>query len=161
MVVMRIAMLCGLGAALGGCLSAERTVLPGTALSYAEPPARLALDDASPPVVEPGQPLRSDLGRTGAGVDPITDLSASERARTAWKAQHPSELALPSWPSAHSANTTRVSRVSDPTSTASVPARSKGTTQRGVRTQPRDAEAAMDDLERSGQRAAKPICSGC
>ena len=161
MVVLRIAVLCGLGAALGGCLSPAETAPAYSALSYADPSPKVVWDQASLATVEPGQLLRSDLGRTGSGTDPIANLSASERTRTAWGAQHPSELALPLWPSARSVDVVKSSKASDPLSTASVskPARDGG--RRGVDPRSYDREAAMDRLEKEARQDAKPICSGC
>lgn len=161
MVVMRIAVLCGLGAALGGCLSPAQTSTSYTALTYRDRAPKAVLNAPLPAVVEPGQPLRSGLGRNSSGVNPIAELSASERARAAWEPQRPSELALHSRPLVHAANAPRLGNAPDPSSTASVSPRAKSGASRSAGEGTYDALAAMDNLERSGQRAAKPICSGC
>ena len=88
MVVTRIALLCGCGLALGGCLSPTAQTGSYTALSPV-----VASNVAVQPVVEPGQLLNPELGRVAGGVNPSDDLRSSERARAAWRVQRPSELA--------------------------------------------------------------------
>ena len=161
MVVLRIAVLCGLGAALGGYLSPAETAPSYSALSYADPSPKVVWSQASLAAVEPGQLLRSDLGRTGLGADPIANLSSSERARAAWGAQNPSELALSLRPAARSVGAAKPSKTPDPTSTASLSKPAKGGGHRVVDPQAYDREATMDRLEKEAQKDAKPICSGC
>jgi hypothetical protein len=153
MVVIRSAVLCGCGLLLGGCLSPTAQTGSYTALS----PVAVA-DGAVQPVLEPGQLLDPELGRTAGGVNPSDDLRSSERARAAWRVQRPSELALPPSFAAHSAS---AAQVTDPVRTASVSAPAKGRTRRGIEAPTYNANEAMDRLEATGQRVTKPICSGC
>ena len=153
MVVMRIAVLCGCGLALGGCLP-----LMSEPQTYASPSPMAVSDAALPPVMVPGQVLQAGLGGMGGGVNPSDDLLKSERARAAWGAQRPFELALPPSLAAHTAS---ASRMTDPTSKASVLQPAKGVARHSVDPQSYDREATMDRLEKEGQKDAKPICSGC
>ena len=153
MVVMRIAVLCGL--VLGGCLSP----VAHTGSYVALPPPLAAVDAAPlPPVVEPGQLLRPGLDRTAAGVNPSDDLWSSERARVAWTPMHPKDFTLLSSSTAYAASnaavlgSTRTVRVTQP---------SKIGVRRLAHAQPYGRERTMDRLEREGQRDAKPICGGC
>lgn len=148
MVVMRIAVLCGCGLALGGCLS-----LPNTPRAYSSFSPLTVSDAPLPPVTQPGQLLKPSLGRTAAGVDPSNDLRSSERARVAWAPLYPKDFALRSSQAPHFA--------SEPTTTASTAQASRANIRRAARAQPYDRERAMDRLEREGRRDAKPICSGC
>lgn len=148
MVVMRIAVLCGCGLTLGGCLSPMAQTGSYTALSPV----------AVQPVVEPGQLLNPELGKAAGGVNPSDDLRSSERARAAWRVQRPSELALPPSFAAHSAN---AAQVTDPVRTASVSVPAKSRTQRSTEAPAYNANEAMDRLEATGRRVTKPICSGC
>jgi hypothetical protein len=149
MVVMRIAVLCACGLALGGCLSP--VAYTG---SYAALPPLAASDAAPlPPVTEPGQLLKPNLGRTAAGADPADDLRSSERARIAWSPLEPKVLARAPTLAAHG--------VPDPTKTASITQSSKTGVRRAARAQSYDREKAMDRLEREGRQNARPICGGC
>ncbi len=148
MVVMRIAVLCGCGLALGGCLS-----LPDTPRAFSSLPLTAVSNGPLPPVTEPGQILRPDLGRTSASVDPSDDLRSSERARVAWAPLYPKDFVL------RSSTAARVA--SEQTKAANTMQPSKTVIGRAARTQPYDRERAMDRLEREGQRGAKPICGGC
>ena len=154
MVVMRIAVLCGCGLALGGCLSpAAHTG------SYVSLPPLAAVDAAPmPPVVEPGQILKPGLGKTAAGVNPSDDLRSSERARVAWAPMHPRDFTLLSSSTAYAASN---AAVSSSTRTVRVTKPSKGGVRRLAHVQPYGRERTMDRLEREGQRDAKPICGGC
>ena len=154
--VTRIVVLCGCCLALGGCLSPAGTTRSYTALS----PMAVS-NDALQPVVEPGQLLNPNLGRTRAGVNPSDDLLKSQRARAAWQDQRLSELTLPPSMSAQTGSAGAGGGSLGIASTNSTASPTKRGTRRGAEAQPYNAETAMDRLERDGHRDAKPICSGC
>ena len=154
MVVMRIVVLCGCGLVLGGCLSPVAHTG-----SYVSLPPLAAVDGAPlPPVVEPGQLLKPDLGRTTAGVNPSDDLRSSERARVAWTPMHPRDFTLLSSSTGYAASN---AAVSGSTSSVRITQPSKVGDRRLAHAQPYGRERTMDRLEREGQRDARPICGGC
>lgn len=153
MVIVRIAVLGGLGLMLGGCLSL--TDAP-RAYSALQPPA--VSDSPLPPVVVPGQVLTAGLGATGTGVNPSDELTTSQRQRSAWEALHPSELAQPPSFASHTAS---ANGATDPISTASVSKPAKVRARRDADPQSYDREATMDRLVKEGRKDAKPICGGC
>jgi hypothetical protein len=156
MVATRIAVLCGCGLALGGCLSP----MTQTA-SYASLPSMTVTSGAMPPVVEPGQLLRPNLGRVSAGVNPSEDLRSSERARVAWAPLDPYHGALP--PSV-AAQATHFSGGTGAIGSADAVGPSKvarGGADREAKPSSYDREATMDRLEKEGRKDAEPICGGC
>lgn len=114
---------------------------------------------ALPRNAEPGQLLRPGLG-DGGGIDPTAQLDASVRDRAGW-------APIGGEPVGRSAiaRTRTVGRAgsddgSGPNGMASTPPGGDGT-RRGAASPARGQDAAMDRLEREGQRTAKPICANC
>lgn len=156
MVVLRVAVLCGCGLALGGCLSNGGT--PGVGAGAAP----LAVSSvALPPTTEPGQLLKPGLGGIRGGVNPSAELLDSERARVAWSPLQPDRLNRPPTLSAHSANLLGPGDARDPTGTASVTPAARSGTRTGTGSPARDAEAALDRLQREGHRDGQAVCQGC
>ena len=155
MVLMRIAVLCGCGLALGGCLSPMAHTGAYTAL---QPLAASAV--ALPPVTAPGQLLKPGLGRTAGGANPLDDLRSSERARMAWAPIHPDKLPAPPSLAAHPAALMGAGSI-NPAGAAAVSTPAQGGTARGAETTSYDREAIMNRLEKEGRKDAKPICGGC
>jgi hypothetical protein len=155
MVVLRIAVLCGCGLALGGCLSSQG---PSASLVSSAPLA--VSTGALPPSNEPGRLLKPGLASAGGGVNPGAELSSSERARVAWAPLRPDLLNRPAGFAAQTQAPDSTRGMAEPSGTASVPAAARDVARRGPPQTP-NTDAAMDRLEQEGRRDAKPICTGC
>jgi hypothetical protein len=137
----------GVYSALSPLPSARAALAPGDATAAAND-----LDVALPSTPIPGT-LKAPLG-AGGGVNPSAVLEASVRARTAWKALNPRDMA--ERPMA----ATRVGGAAgqDVSRTAALPA--AGPTAPAVAPD-YDRAAAMSRLVRHGDASEKTICSGC
>jgi hypothetical protein len=155
MVLMRIAVLCGCGLALGGCLSTMAHTGAYTALQ-----PTVDSDAALPPVTEPGQLLKPGLGRTAGGANPLDDLRSSERARMAWAPIHSDKLPPPPSLAAHPAALTGAGSI-NPAGTAALSTPAQGGAARGAETTSYDREAIINRLVKEGRKDANPICGGC
>lgn len=128
--------------------------LARTALAPGEATAAADLDVALPSPPIPGTLKTPVAAAAGGGVNPSAVLEASVRARTAWKALRPMDMAERPTPAARIDG----SAGQDLSRTAALPAAGPAAP---VVSPDYDRSAAMSRLVRHGGASEKTICSGC
>ncbi|MCJ2085294.1 hypothetical protein MKK88_04695 [Methylobacterium sp. E-005] len=127
------------------------------------PPAGLApiaiSNGALPRNVEPGQPLRADLG-VGAGIDPDAQLAAAARDRAAWAPIGAEPIVRSAIVPSRNAGRAGLDDGTSPNGMASTPPAGDGN-RRGTPLPVRGRDATLGRLEREGQRTTRPICANC
>jgi hypothetical protein len=139
----------GVYSALSPLPSARTALAPGEATAAA---ADLDVALPSPPI--PGTLKTPVAAAAGGGVNPSAVLEASVRARTAWKALRPMDMAERPTPAARIDG----SAGQDLSRTAALPAAGPAAP---VVSPDYDRSAAMSRLVRHGGASEKTICSGC
>jgi hypothetical protein len=153
--LVRIALLSLITAALGGCLS-----LPDAPRVYTSFPPMAVSNDPLPPVSEPGQVLKPGLGKSRAGVNPISELSLTERERLAWVPIYPSRTSARPRPADHSISGAEVDVKQDMAGMANL---TDGSQDAAEEINPQRSNAHQVTAKSNKKDRQKPllICDGC